>query len=128
MLIRLVKSSLLGLAAFAMSCGISHAAAFNSDFNSGLPAGTTVVGSAAWTNAGGVGNSGMLQITAAANGLGGGFQVPDIAGGVAITNFRVKFKVLIGGDTCCNGDDGSPRPADGMSFSFGSGVGPTGPW
>jgi hypothetical protein len=105
-----------------------HAASFVSDFNSGLPAGTTPAGSAGWSSSGGVGGSGMLRITSADNSLSGGFAIPDFAGGIAITNFRAKFKLLIGGDTCCDGDDGSPRPADGMSFSYSAGMSATGPW
>src|SRR6266850_4678288 len=98
MLIRLVKSSLLGLCTFALSCGILQAASFITDFNSGLPPGTSVAGNAFWSSVNGVGDSGAVKLVIPVVNVGqsGGFVVPDFAGGVAVTNFRAKFKLLVG--------------------------------
>src|SRR5437667_5786733 len=120
---RTLKLSLITLVSVLTSSVLVNAAAFFSDFDSGLPPGASVVGSASWQSSGGIGNSGMVQVTPGANGQAGGFTVADFAGGIAVTNFRAKFKLLIGGGTCCTAADGvTPRPADGMSFNFAAGI------
>ncbi|MBL9166525.1 MAG: hypothetical protein JNN07_02150 [Verrucomicrobiales bacterium] len=92
-----------------------EAASFTSDFNGfGTPAGSSVAGTAAVDTSGGLGNSGVLKLTSTAGGQQGGFYVDDFLNGDPVNNFRVSFKVAIGG--------GTVRPADGMAFSFGSDV------
>src|SRR2546422_3960356 len=76
---------------------LSYGAAFQSDFNSGLPPGSSVYGNTLVDTSGGVGNSGVLKVTAAANNQLGGFIVEDIAGGNAITNFTITYKLNLGG-------------------------------
>jgi len=117
MLITNVKKSLVGLFTLASSCVMLHAAAFVSDFNSGQPPGTAIAGSSVADSTGGVGNSGVLKITTAANTEAGGFEVTDFNGGAPVTNFIVKFKLLLGGGTCCGN-----RMADGISLNFANGI------
>jgi hypothetical protein len=83
---------------------------FVADFNSGVvPAGSYVVGNAA-VGSGGVGGSGVMKVTANANGAGGTYYVNDINGGAPVSYFKLSARVAIGG--------GTSRPADGMAFSF----------
>ena len=108
-----LKRCLLGLLSIPLSCAISHAAVFSTDFNSGVPAGSAVFGTAAVRATGGVGNSGVLEVTSNANGQNGNFYINDFAGGVLVTNLHVSYRVAIGGGTCCGA-----RWADGTSFSY----------
>jgi hypothetical protein len=113
-----LKRCLLSLLSIPLSCAISHAAVFSTDFNSGAPAGVTfsaIGGSAqpAVTPSGGVGNSGVLQLTSNANGQGGYAYINDFTGGVLVTNLHVAYRLALGGGTCCGA-----RWADGMSFSY----------
>lgn len=85
------------------------------DFESGVPAGTSVHGSAQVTPTGGVGNSGVLRVTQALNSQQGGFFVGSLSPD-PVTQFVASLDVRIGG--------GTARPADGLSFNFGSGIGP----
>jgi len=117
MLIRNLKKALVGLCVLASSSALLHAAAFISDFNSGLPPGSVVAGSSLTDNVGGVGNSGVLKITTAGNGEAGGYEVTDFNGGAPVVNFKAKFKLLLGGGTCCGN-----RMADGISFNFANGI------
>src|SRR2546430_3234234 len=119
MLLRTLKLTLTGLVSLLTSSVLVNAASFSTDFGSGLPPGTSVAGpTPAFVE------DGVLKITLGANGQGGAFTIDDFAGGIAVTNFRAKFKLLIGGGTCCAGADGiTPRPADGMSLSFAAGIG-----
>src|SRR5207249_11336644 len=60
---------------------------------------------------GGLNNSGGLRLTPPVGTSQGGFSVPDLVNGAAVTNFVVTFKLFIG--------QGSGNPADGVSFNFG---------
>lgn len=94
------------------------------DFDGGvLPDGSMVFGAGLaadqitpWTafasTAGGVADSGVLQLTESQNGQSGAFLVGDLHGGAPVYGVAAKFDVRIGG--------GSDVPADGMSFNFGS--------
>src|SRR5258706_352981 len=53
---RTLKSYLIGLFSLFASSALLSAAGFSSDFNGGLPAGTSVAGTAAWSPNGGVGD------------------------------------------------------------------------
>src|SRR4051812_33987181 len=117
MLITNVKKSLVGLFTLASSCVMLHAAAFISDFNSGQPPGTAIAGSSIADSTGGVGNSGVLKITTAGNGEAGGFAINDFVAGAPVTKFQARFKLLLGGGTCCGN-----RMADGISFNFANGI------
>ena len=78
------------------------------DFLAGLPPTSSVIGSA--TVAGGI-----LHLTDAVNGQSGNFFLPDMNAGYPVDRLLVKFKVLLGGGTCCGA-----RYADGMSFNIAS--------
>ncbi|MCI0748577.1 MAG: Ig-like domain-containing protein, partial [Verrucomicrobia subdivision 3 bacterium] len=82
--------------------------AFSTDFNSGLPPGTSVFGSAFVDSVGGVDGSGVLKLTTALNVQQGSFITGELNGGAPLTAFTATFKMLIGGG---NG-------ADGLSFNF----------
>jgi len=85
------------------------------DFNDGqVPTGTAVGGSAAVLPTGGINSSGVLRLTEAVGSLQGGFSIPDLVNGAAVTNFTVTFKLFIG--------QGSGNPADGFSFNFATDV------
>src|SRR3954452_21556384 len=112
-----LKSCLVGLLSIPISCVMSHAASFVTDFNSGLPAGSSVFafpGSAPAVVRGdlGVGNSGVLQLNNNGGGQGGAYYVNDFLGGTPVTNFHLSCRLAIGG--------APTRPADGMSFALGS--------
>lgn len=87
---------------------VSQAAIFSTDFNSGLPPGTSVSGSA-------FADSGVLKLTINANGQQGNFFIPDFTDGNAITNFKASFNLALGGGTCCGS-----RMADGLSIVLGA--------
>jgi hypothetical protein len=106
---------------FAVGClsltGLAHAAGFVTDFNAGLPPGsmTNALGSRVSPN-GGVGNSGVLKLTSFDTfGAQNIFYVTNLAGGAPVTNFVVKFRLALGGGSCCG-----LRQADGMAFSMGN--------
>src|SRR5438046_1769792 len=89
----------LGLLAFSHSV---HAGSFFSDFNSGLPAGTTVNSTATISTNDGTGggytNSGCLKLTTAS---GSGQQTSfiitnDLDSGTAIASFTASFKLWLG--------------------------------
>jgi hypothetical protein len=85
------------------------------DFNDGLlPANTTVVGTAMVNPVGGVGGSGSLQLTAAANDQNGAFIVADPNAGAPVYGFTAQFDMTAGG--------GSTPPADGFAFAFGTDI------
>lgn len=91
------------------------AGTFNANFNSpDLPAVSQVLGNAAISAGGGVGGSGCLKLTTAANGQTGSFVVEDFDGGAEVFGFRATFQARIGGGTAI--------PADGWSFSAGPGI------
>jgi hypothetical protein len=89
-----------------------YPASFASDFNSGLPAGAGVLGTAIVDATGGVADSGALKLTTAVGNQGGGLIISNLTPGKAITAFSARFKVLVTG--------GSANPADGFSFSLSS--------
>jgi hypothetical protein len=94
---------------FASVWANAGAGSFYADFESGQPAGPSLVGSAFVDSSGGVGNTGVLKLTTAYNyGSTGYLIVGDLDGGVPVTGFTATFKLLVG-----NGDG-----ADGFSFNF----------
>ena len=79
------------------------------DFNDGqIPADGAVLGSAVVFPTGGVADTGMVQLTPAANGLTGSFTLADQNSGVRVLGFATRFRLRIG--------DGTNPPADGTSF------------
>ncbi len=83
---------------------------FELNFNSD-PGGTIeLTGSSAWRSTGGVGDSGYLSITDAANGQRGAIIIPDLTGGTAIAGFRFSADLRVGG--------GTASPADGFSLNL----------
>jgi len=77
------------------------------DFNSGVPAGTTLFGDATV-------NGGILKlVTLPANGGWGVAYVDDFGGGKSVQAFHATFKAALFGSTCCGG-----APADGFSFNL----------
>jgi hypothetical protein len=112
------RNSLLKMALFAAAATLmasppgARAGTFASDFNSGLPAGSSVYGSAAVLGTGGFTNSGFVQLTPDAGTNNGAFVITnDLDAGAAIVSFTASFKVLIGGGQRYG-------YADGMSFNF----------
>jgi len=81
------------------------------DFAVGLPPGASTLGSA--TVAGG-----FLHITDAVNSQQGNAFFPDPNNGFPVDRLLVKFKMQLGGGTCC----GDGRWADGMSFNVASDI------
>lgn len=75
-----------------------------------MPAGSSVLGSAAVNAAGGVGNTGVLRLTEAVSGQTGTWFVNDFSGGAAVNAFNATFKVELG--------NGTTPPADGFSFAW----------
>jgi hypothetical protein len=93
-----------------------RAGSFSSDFNSGLPAGTSTYGDGAVLGSGGYGGSGFVQLTPDVGSKAGSFVITnDLDEGVPVVSFTASFKVLIGG-----GDRFGY--GDGMSFNFGPDV------
>jgi len=54
------------------------------------------------------------MLTPSVGSMQGGFLIPDLSGGTAVTKFTANFKVFVG--------EGSGNPADGYSFSFAADV------
>jgi len=114
---------LLGALAAAGSLGAASAGSFITDFNSGLPEGSTTLRDALITpndgTGGGFTNSGCLQLTTNVNSQTGVFIITnDLDAGAPVVSFTARFKVMIGGG---NG-------ADGLSFNFASDLDLTGNW
>ena len=85
------------------------------DFDDGaLPDGTAAYGSAYVDTYGGVGDSGVLVLTIAANDQNGSFIVGDLNAGSAIDGFAASFQAFVG--------NGMGAAADGFSFSFGNDI------
>ncbi len=98
--------------AVAATQGSLDAATFSSDFNSGLPATTSLYGDATLPGSGGYNNSGYVQLTPDTASKKGSFVITnDLDAGIPVVSFTATFKVLIGG-----GDRFGY--ADGMSFNF----------
>ncbi len=86
------------------------------DFNDGTaPAGSTLIGNAMVDTMGGVGDSGVLKITTAANDQSGTFITAPLNGGAPMSFVDVSADVLLG--------LGTARPADGMSINIGPDLG-----
>jgi hypothetical protein len=85
------------------------AGTLTNDFNSGVPPGVALYGSATVLATGGV-DGGCLQLTPAANSQFAGFIINDLEGGAMIGSFIATFQVSVGG--------GTAQPADGFSFNF----------
>ena len=88
---------------------------FSANFNDGnAPAGTSLFANSPDAGvveaSGGVGNTGCLKLTKAANSLQGSMIIGDLDGGQMVNGFTANFKMRIGG--------GSSTPADGCSFCF----------
>ncbi|MCX8108077.1 MAG: hypothetical protein N3G20_04665, partial [Verrucomicrobiae bacterium] len=103
---------------FTLMClgllGVSQsllAGTFSTDFNSGIPAGISLYGSALGYDhsTGGVGNSGVLKLTTASRSQQSSAIIEDFDYGQIIGGFEVTFDLYIG----------SGNGADGMSFFFG---------
>ncbi|HTG42914.1 MAG TPA: hypothetical protein VK633_00155 [Verrucomicrobiae bacterium] len=89
------------------------------NFNDGTtPPNTTLIsgvsGGGTITTTGGVGDSGVLHLTDAANDQRGAFIVADADAGVPVYGFTARFDALVGG--------GGATPADGFSFNFASNI------
>ncbi len=117
-----MKQTIHGLRAALVAAGSALAttvcfanAVFSANFNSGLPAGTSVFVDAVVAATGGVGNSGVLKLTSAVNGQTGFFYINDLEPGSAVHGFTASFAAYVGGGTCCGGDIST---ADGFSFNF----------
>ena len=76
-----------------------QAGSFNSDFNSGLPTGASLLGSAKVDATNGVANSGVLRLTSATNSQQGVFLLADLDQGKLIEGFDATFKMRLGGGT-----------------------------
>ncbi|HVM50392.1 MAG TPA: hypothetical protein VMU04_20365 [Candidatus Acidoferrum sp.] len=103
--------------------GSARAGSFITDFNSGLPDGSTVLGNAIISTNDGTGggytNSGCLQLTTNINSQTGVFIITnDLDAGQSVVSFTARYKVLIGGG---NG-------ADGTSFNYAPDMDLTGNW
>src|SRR5262249_18425951 len=109
----LPKTCLLTTAcALAAIQGSLDAATFSSDFNSGLPANTSIYGDATLPASGGYNKSGYVQLPRDTASKKGSFVITnDLDAGIPVVSFTASFKVLIGG-----GDRFGY--ADGMSFNF----------
>jgi len=110
-LIRTVSLSLCGVLACPW---LSVAATFSSDFESGLPAGTAVFGTAAVVG-------GVLQLTDNANGSQGVFVTDPLDAG-PVDSFIATFQARISDQTCCGEPPNPNGPADGFSLSFSNSI------
>ena len=81
----------------------------STDFNSGLPAGTSIFGDAVIEDGLAAGD-GVLKLTKAVNSQNGAFYINPLDPGMATQSFTAMFKALVGG--------GTSTPADGFSFNF----------
>jgi hypothetical protein len=87
---------------------------FNFD-DGATPAGTAVWGTAFVDGTGGgVGGSGSLKLTQAANNQWGAFTVADPVAGAPVYGFTARMKMLVGG--------GTVPPADGFAFAYGTNI------
>ena len=84
------------------------------NFNDGqTPANTILAGTAAVAPSGGVGDSGVLQLTVDIGSVSGALVIPDPAAGAPVYGFTAEFDVLL---------RSLATPADGFSFSFASDI------
>ncbi|MBM3878361.1 MAG: hypothetical protein FJ387_01360 [Verrucomicrobia bacterium] len=100
----------LGLLAVGLAVA-GRAATFNADFNTGIPIGVNLFGTALNYDhsTGGVNNTGVLKLTDTTGSQQGGAIIDDFDFGATIGGFEVTFDLYIG----------SGSAADGMSFFFG---------
>jgi hypothetical protein len=84
---------------------------FSTDFESGVPAGSTPYGTTAIDPTGGVGGGASLRINTAGGSLNGSYIINDLNSGRSVTAFSARFRVRIS-------DGGATEPADGFSFNF----------
>jgi hypothetical protein len=108
-----------GIAALALASGFAlapvEAASFNANFNDGaVPDGMTLADPAKIVPAGGVGDSGYLSLTDAVGSLSGAATIADFNAAEIVGGFNASLKLRIG--------NGSGRPADGFSLSYGTDV------
>ena len=100
----LVASAPRWLVAIVLSASAAvQAGTFNADFNAGVPAGSTVHGSASATG-------GVLELTPATTYQTGSLVLDDLDAWSFVKSFSASFKIRIGG-----GGSGG----DGLSFNFG---------
>jgi uncharacterized repeat protein (TIGR01451 family) len=83
---------------------------YSSDFDAGVPAGSTVFGVAAADATGGVNGSGALRLNPGAGNQTGAFILNELAPAHRVAGFTAQFKLRI--------SDTSDEPADGFSFNF----------
>ncbi len=88
--------------------------AYVSDFNNGLPAGSSVFGTATAEPTGGAGGSGCLRLNPSLTGQAGAFILNELTPRRRVSAFTASFKLRIA--------EGSVQPADGFSFNFGPDV------
>jgi hypothetical protein len=87
----------------------ASAGSFSTDFNSGLPAGTSLYGNAFIDTSGGISNSGCLKLTTVTLSEESSFIITnDLDAGTPVVSLTARFSALIGGG---NG-------ANGISFNF----------
>ncbi len=106
-------STAIGMALCAAAPLTVEAGSFGTDFNSGLPAGTSIFGDAVIEDGLSAGN-GALKLTKAVNVQLGAFYLDPLDPGTATQSFTATFQALVGGGS---GETGG-LPADGFSFNF----------
>lgn len=104
-----IRKAVLCLAGTLSCAGLASAGSLSTDFESGLPAGTSLAGNASIVD-------GALQLTDAANSQVGSFSTGVLDAG-PVGSFVATFQMRISDQTCC-GETGPNGPADGMSFNF----------
>ncbi len=107
----------IGLGALAAACLAlpSHAGLFNNNFNSDPSGVLTIIDPAKWVASGGVGGTGYISLTDAANDLQSAVIIEDLDAGSPVGGFAATFKLRMGG--------GSANAADGFSFNFADDLG-----
>ncbi len=107
------------LAALALPLIPAQAYTFEANFDDGqVPVGMSLADPAKIVPSGGFAGTGYLSLTDAAGSLNGTAIIEDFASGEVIGGFRASMKIRIG--------NGSGRPADGFSVSFGPDVADSG--
>jgi hypothetical protein len=102
----------------SLACVAAQAGTLLADFNSGAPAGSTLYENAVVGPSGGVGGTGVLELTSAQNSQFGFFYLPVLDAGV-VSSFSMTFMAYVGGGTCCETSSGGTT-ADGFSVNFAS--------
>jgi uncharacterized repeat protein (TIGR01451 family) len=88
-----------------------HPISYASDFNSGLPAGATIFGTATVEVGGGADGSGHIRLNPALANQAGSLILNEMTPRRRVSAFVASFKLRIA--------EGSTEPADGFSFNFG---------